>query len=244
MNKLRLISVVLIVLLWGCAIPPAATPPPKAFIATYEFTPPEQALVKEHDIAFVLITPNFAPLFEHSDAKIFTDFRDNMEKDFEELLIARGYTMRGPVETWDEITYQDKKETDMTLEAEIHIDVIPDASAIKSYYSFSYETTLYYLEGQVSVTGYVNLTLKEGFSREKLYIKKINMEPIQVTAKSNLKYYEPFIPATDVGINNALVHVMETAYKKLLQKAWDHLHPEEIKPLKAEVLKLREKRKY
>lgn len=167
-----------------------------------------------------------------------------MGKDFEELLIARGYTLRGPVNNWYDVTYQDKKETDMTMEVEILIDLEPDEGAIKQFYSATYESWLYYLDGQISITGYVNIILKEGFSQEKLYIKKISIEPIQVHAKSYLKYYDSQIPVTDLGIHNALVLVMEKAYVNLLQKAWDHLHPEEIKPLKEEVKKLRDKRKY
>ena len=243
-SSVGLLCICCCLLFYGCMPPPQVTPRPKALIATFEYTPPEQAKVKEHDVAFILIRPDFAPLFAHRSSKLFVNFRDNMGKDFEELLIARGYTLRGPVDRWDDITYQDKKETDMTMEVEIQIDVSPDRDATKRYYSSAYEQWLYYLEGQISVTGYVNLILKEGFSKEKLYIKKISIQPIQVEAKSYLKYYDSRIPVTDVGIHNALVPVMEKAYAKLLQKVWEHLHPKEIKPLKVEVKKLRDMRGY
>jgi hypothetical protein len=235
---------VVIVVLVGCTPPPQATPAPKTIIANFEYTPPEQAKVKEHDIAFMLIRPDYAPTFSHRSAKVFSDFKEHLGKDFEELLLARGYTIRGPVDRWHDIVYMDKKETDLVMEVEIQIDVSPDAGAIKKYYSSQYETYLYYLEGGISVTGYVNLILKEGFSQEKLYIKKISIEPLQADAKSYLKYYTSAIPTTDVGIHNAIVPLLEKAYGNLLQKAWEHLHPLEIAPLKNEVKKLRELRGY
>jgi hypothetical protein len=237
-------SFLVVVLLLGCVPPPQNTPPPKALVANFEYTPPEQAKVKEHDIAFMLIRPDYAPTFTHRSAKVFREFKEHLGKDFEELLLARGYTIRGPVDRWHDIVYQDKKETDLVMEVEIQIAVAPLSGAVKRYYSSVHESWLYYLDGGISVTGYVNLILKEGFSQEKLYIKKISIEPLETTAKSYLKYYDRNIPTTDVGIHNAIVPLLEKAYGNLLLKAWEHLHPEEIAPLKGEVKRLREKRGY
>lgn len=68
---------VLLIVFWvyGCAPLPQSTPPPKALVATFEYTPPEKAQVKEFDIAFVLIRPDYAPSFTHRTSKLFSDFR-------------------------------------------------------------------------------------------------------------------------------------------------------------------------
>jgi len=47
-------------------------------------------------------------------------FIEHMGSDFAEMLTARGFTYEGPIPTYDELVYAQKKNDDMILEVEMN----------------------------------------------------------------------------------------------------------------------------
>ncbi len=55
-----------------------------------------------------------------------------MGVDFEELLIAKGYSIRGPFSSYDEVVFRDKQDSDLLMEVEINFNVEAGQGALKN----------------------------------------------------------------------------------------------------------------
>lgn len=212
----------------------------------FDYTPPTTAAPKSSNISFILLKPGFAPQFQYSQEKLFQDFVRYMAADFNEMVIARGFTLRGePYDTYDEIVYSDKAEADLILHAEVDISITPGTNTWKKSYNALTKSYVYYIDGMVSLGGKITLTASETLTREKLWTKSISLAPREIYAKSQYRYTGTnILISNDVGLYNPISEAMEDYYKKALSTAWTYLEPMELQPLKAQVEALRKKKTY
>lgn len=107
----------------GCVAPTAGPTGPRT-APTFDYTPAANAEPMSANITFAVVGSSFetpVPLFER--------FSSNMARDFAEILTARGYTIRGPFQTYDEMTFPDKENSNLVLSAEV--DFTPDTSGLE-----------------------------------------------------------------------------------------------------------------
>ena len=69
----------------------------------FDYTPPERANPRSANITVALINPVFVDEDPTRLVKPYSTFIENMADDFEEMLIAKGFSLRGPFKTRDEI---------------------------------------------------------------------------------------------------------------------------------------------
>jgi len=207
----------------------------------FDYTPPTEGVVKNNSIKIALINPKFVPSFTDRTKDPYKTFAKNMGVDFVEMLTARGYPYIGPYETTDEMVYNDKKTTDLVLQVEVD----PQFSGNPLKYSTSTDYTTkqtvysYFYDGEITLTGKVNMIMSEPFTGTKIWVKSVPIEPTTFYVKSHFKYNNKNIPETDPAVWNALVENMELVYDKALKTAWNHLDPEEIKVKKAEAAEIK-----
>ena len=213
-------------------------------VVTFDFTPPEVAPAKSSDIAFVLMKPSYAPSFQDGHEQLFQNFIKSMAADFEEMIIARGFTLRGPYDTYDEIVYGDKAATDLILMVEVDIQFSSGQDLIKRHFNALTKSYSYSADGYLGLSGKINLTASETLSQEKLWAKSIPMPPKNVYVKSEHKYTGQHIPIEDTGLYNPVSEALEEYYKKAIKTAWNHLHPVELAALKPQIKQLRDKKTY
>ena len=255
MKATRMGMYVLLTGILTSCFPPSVltTPPPvEEKKINYDFTPPEQATEKV-DIALILLNPNYASGFEQESQVMFTNFIDNMTLDFEEMLIAKGYSIRGPYATYDEIVYSDKSETDLMLGVEIDFSYEWDQGASNSKRMVGYGGVTtgysYQIDGNLNLGGKINLVIKEALTQEKLWVKSIKLQDKKVliqTAKYKVKSQtegEQAI-ANDPQYKNVMYETLDDYYQNALKTAWNHLDPRELTPLKKQVEELRKKKGY
>jgi hypothetical protein len=199
------------------------------------------------------LKPSYAEAFEGEKERLFRKFIDNMEGDFEEMLVAKGYSIRGPYDSYDEIVFSDKTETDLLLETDINFSYEWSAGAlrVKKGYKGTYVSNpnTYFIDGRLAIGGKINLVIKESLTQEKLWIRSISLEekmiPIK-TAEYKGHAYEEVMGAIgeDVGLHNPLYLALNEYYQKSLKTAWNHLDPNELTLLKSQVKELRKKKGY
>ena len=114
--------IVFSLLFLGCAPARVATTP--LLVPDFAFSPPSPVAPGSAGINIAMIEPTYSGNFIYARKSPFKQFRDNMGKDFEQILTARGYILKGPYETYDLMTYSDKNECELGLDIEINVEII------------------------------------------------------------------------------------------------------------------------
>lgn len=236
--------------------PKATAPAPVATIKApnYDFEPPEKAPAKSAQVVFLLVDPAYQEKFAYSGYKIFSDFSKAMSADYNESLTAKGYSVRGPFEYYDQVVYNDKKESDLLLQVEIDFDINSSNinwNGYNQYVSGSGRNTVYRTAytyaGFFILSGKVNLVAAEPLTKEKLWAKSIPLKQKQVYiapvyGSQDRSFNTGF--SRDPGVINPMIEALQDYYKQVFNTSWNHLDPNELAPLKKEVLEIREKKKY
>lgn len=175
-------------LLGSAGAPPRPVEPLK--IGNYDFTPSPIEKPGSAKITFALVNPNFVAGFQFANAQTFKDFVKGMQKDFEEVLIARGYSLRGPFPSRDEMVYSDKEQSDLALTVETDIEINPATPQPWSVDSNAYSLSFQY-KGILVLSGKVSLKIFEPTTGEVLQVKSINLPQKGVEVQSIGQYKSP-----------------------------------------------------
>ena len=127
--KRRAISLVTLALFSACATSQKTVSP--VYQPTYEFAPPTEAEVGEADVTVALVQPEW-PGVDEWWATLAGEFARNMSLDFEEMLTARGITVRGPFRTQDHMVYDDKRSSHLMFTPRLDVTVTPSDVEIES----------------------------------------------------------------------------------------------------------------
>ncbi len=252
MKKLRntILSVsvfsLLSMLLLSCSGAKVATTP--LVVPDFDFSPSSPVATGSAGIKIGLIDPIYSGNFLYSNQPLFKQFRKNMGNDFQEILTARGYILKGPYETYDLMTYSDKNECDLGLDIEIDLNIVQTSGGwnrfpLKSYAygitSGNYST----YDGTLNLSGKITISVIETFTRQKLLIKSVPVpqEAITVTAEAEYAYEATGVPLGDPGVHNPIANSLASFYKTTMQRGWDMLAKEELEHVKNQVPEIREK---
>src|SRR5678815_5739246 len=111
----------------GCSSPKQTTttaqPPIQRIPAKFDYSPPSRAQVASTGITIAIVRPTYVGKNPEYYVPPFNEMATSMGNDFEELLTAKGFTIRGPFGSHDEMVYNDKVNSSFVLE--IGIDVNP-----------------------------------------------------------------------------------------------------------------------
>lgn len=232
-----------IVIFWGFV----ATAPEKAVTkrpVKFDYNAPTEGYVKSNEISFILLNPKFGGKY----AKDYTGqeepdrtFLESMASDFAEMLTARGYRYDGPIGTYDELVYSQKKNADLILEVEMDWSLQGDYLKESSYYDATTKTSkpAYYYDGMMTLGGRLNMYFSEPFTKQRVWVKAINVTPETFAIKTKKKYTSPNFYREDGEAWNIITTYMEKIYTKTLTTAWNHLDPEELKQKKVEATEIK-----
>jgi hypothetical protein len=274
-----MVAVFCFIILTGCA---GTTPQPPRSIITFDYTPPSEADTGGAGVTFAVvgarpINPNqqgVAQLVHQTPVPMFAEFIDNMTKDFIEVLVARGYGVRGPFKSYEDMIHPEKEGSDLVLTAEVDFSL--DGSGVR----YSYQTNVtksdgFELKGPVKVQSHVNLLVYESLTNTKMWTKSIAIEPLTVNLQSHddypmstlvtfaAKYGKmagesvpregdgiPFgIPVTAFLAHENLFYsevgrVLQVQYADILKGIYSYLDPREMDMVKNQSLELRKKKVY
>ena len=220
----------------GCVLPfpkslPKSSKPPRVHI-NFDYTPPSKAPPGSANVTFALVST-----WIETPVPLFRTFASNMTKDFEEILTARGFGVRGPFTTFDDMTYTDKEGSDLTLTANVE---------------FSTDTSQMILSvmnipsGAVTVKCHVNLIASESITKEKLWTKSVAIKPFTVNLQSRTAYTGRVHLATLLKHENIFYsdvgHALNAQYTEIMNKIYGYLDPKEMAVVAQSARDLRKKK--
>lgn len=192
-----------VLLFFGCAAKtpqPLLYPEPLPPLAyKFDYTPIKEASSISGTIA--IVSPTFAkspesPAVIAGDIdKISGTYLDNLKSDFEETLISKGFSLLGPFSDLEAMTFGEKDKAILALVPSVTLSYRFENSPNESVFSssdvgaekriaFGYDAQEHYfhrieeiveLDGQIIADGHIDLTLYEPLTKEKLWVKQIQV---------------------------------------------------------------------
>lgn len=199
-------------------------------------------------MSLALVQPYYASAFNGS-AELFKAFQQAMAKDVEEIIIAKGFTLRGPYLSHDEMIFDDKRRTDVLIQIEIAPQFTATEGGWKTITSImgSAYTTYRYI-AKTSLVGKINLSGVEPLTNEKIWSKSVLIPAVEGIELQSSYRYTTTVPWNelwnDPGIYNALGTALQAQYAGIMEKVAAHFNVEEFASLKSQIKELKAKKGY
>lgn len=232
----------------GCATANLSPSKEEAFeyVANFSYTPPTQAAPGSAGVTFtvgnlsceyhpktdIVVWPKSAQL-----ANLF----DAMRQDLTKLLTAKGFSVRGPFDSYDLVPFPDKKAIDLWMVPTLEISVT--GKNMKDDYA-NFMLISRASTGNVEVTGKLTLELKEIVSRELMWSKVIPLEKFGFPYRIQYALGKPGGLIFHNKIMNEVAKEIEKQYPDLMATVYKLIDPEEMRMLKKQCQKLKSKKGY
>ncbi len=202
----------------GCAV--HVEPEPPRAIITFDYSPPEM-MPGSANLTFAVVGTEIVGGEYGTPIPLFKTFTSNMTKDFSEILTARGFSVKGPFQDYDIMTYTDKEGTDLILTAEVEFR--SDTTQIRP-------SGFGNLNGAIIVSCHVNLVAYESLTRNRLWTKSVAITPITVELISRKLYPNGATLATllvnENKFHNDVGRALESQYTEIMNRIYGYIEPE------------------
>jgi hypothetical protein len=189
--------------IWLVGVPGCVTPyeapslPQSEWGERYSFSYETKGQAKSAaSVAVTIAVVN--PAYKVEDSILATDtyrkigkgLSASMGTDLDKVLIFKGVTTTGPFPSLDEITYSQKKDAALTLAPQVFItmEIKNDGPPRQIGNQMAYQQRGGYGAPSrtdqnfvMSITGWISFIMQEPLSGEKMWIKKLELEPVTVT---------------------------------------------------------------
>lgn len=233
------------ILLAGCFSGRMPPPPPPL---TLHWDPPS-AVTAAGDVTVAIVDAQMGrdQLGTYGDAAYFSSFAHSLDTDTQRLLIAKGLRVTGPFDDFDSMTFPEKKAADLAFVPRIHVE-ITESYAVDADQPAALGGRSVRRQGTILARGFVELTLVEPLSEQKMWVKKVELTPasdeIQIDllmdANGTLNRFHDNRDNRDT----ALIVLLNQSYPPILDALWRYLDPEEIAYLAREAKDARERKSY
>lgn len=231
----------------GCFAPKQVSQPKQTF--NFAYTPKESNKPGSAKMVIAFVKPYYATSFTSANGELFSRFRDALGNDIEQLLIAKGFSMKGPYASYDEMIFEDKK----TVEMAIYIEIAPSFTAQEGGWKMNvsllgpkYNTYSY--SGTASLIGKINISGVEPLTNQKIWAKSVSIPNVEnIPIETSVKYNHQltsFELINDPGVYNALGKALTAQYAGIMDKISDHFNVEELNSLKQQIKELKSKKGY
>ncbi len=237
----------------------------------FNFETPPPAPPKSVDVAIIVVETEFwkTDVFREESYRALGDgLARSMGVDLQKIVIAKGITVLGPYETYDEVVYGDKKTASLMLapklEMQIAVNYFGPATKISGVNQAGQYEHRMSRDFEMKVEGYLTLVMMEPLSREKMWIKKFELTPVTLRGVEHWEAAPEYTPTYGffgevtgrklTGWNQGamiyddkpevLADVVQSFYQMVLGKCWTFIDPQEILDLKATAQEIRDKAEY
>lgn len=211
------------------------------YVANFNYTPASQAAPGSVGVTFAVGNVNYqsgskTPWFS---APQFANLDKAIKEDLSKLLTAKGFTVRGPFDSYDLIPYSDKKAVDLYLTPTVEMSIVhkDTKAAPGGIASWTYT-------GNIEISGKINLALREIVTVELMWSKSIPFTKVE------FPYSIPNQRTFDYNafpynlIMNDVAKGIEKQYPDLMAAFWKLIDPEEMQIIKKQAQELKSKKGY
>jgi hypothetical protein len=180
----------------------------------------------------------------------------SMGTDLDKILIAKGITTTGPYASLDEITYSQKKGADLTLAPRVFIAADIKQGDWQHVYGADRQESHFVM----NVTGWITFIMQEPMTGEKMWIKKLEIDPIRsegIIAQEAIAQYSngggcdgPQFTGYSAGKilydgrADAMANALKEIYPMVMERFYKYLETEEMLELKAKGQEIRSTKVY
>jgi len=226
------------ILFWASATPKNLTT--QLIIPDYDFSPPSSVEPGSAGIKMALFEASYPGNFSYSSKSPFKQFRSSMGKDLEEILTSRGYTIKGPYDGYDLMTYSDKEECELGLFADIDMNIDKTSGGWRNV-----TAAMQKYEGTLTISGKITIYISETYTKQKLIVKSLPIPQTDIAVKSvsNYNMYSmtnrDLVPLDDPGVHNPIANALKEFYQSTMKRTWDLLPKEDLLRVKNQVPQIR-----
>jgi hypothetical protein len=245
MKKETILFVLVTLLFTSCFAPKQAAPAKQTY--TFDYTTKTTVPLGSAGFVVGLIKPMYPVTFQASSSELFQSLRRGIGSDIEEVIIAKGFSLKGPYDALDEMIFEDKKRTDMLIQ----IEIAPSFTAVQGEWKSHYNPLLggnytYSYTGKASLVGRITLNGIEPLTNEKLWVKSVsipNIENIDIaTTNRYVRRLTDLEILEDPGVYNAIGKALQQQYQGILDKIVVQMSVEEFNSLKPQIKELKSKK--
>jgi len=248
------------------ALPPPPTLPVSAWGGNYLFkvsgSEPQAAPAASVPVTIAVVNPLYkeeeSALATPSYGKVGRGFSGSLGSDLEKILIAKGITTTGPFASLDDMTYSDKKSAALTLAPRVFIAADLKYESLQPYEGPGNATPPVrrgmfggvvaspgsgYTQRRftLSVTGWISFVMQEPLSGEKMWIKKLDLDAVQM---AGTEVRDPNGELKYDGKADAMASALKELYPIIIAQFGRYLDPEEMQNLKAKGEEIRKAKVY
>jgi hypothetical protein len=252
MNALKTFLVLSVVVLNACVAPRTATTETPKIQPRFDYAPKGTGTPGSAGLTIALINPSFAE--DLNNINPFDGMRKNMANDFEELLTAKGFKIRGPFEQFGELLYDDKQNSDFIFEVEVDLNfrdidrkrqTITETNwgKILNPYTNESSDTYYMYSGQGTIACNLVLTAKSTNYDEKLWKKNISLPAIPFEYEGKAKWISSNATLLDEiqkdnSVFNGISKLLESQYTAIFDLVDRQIDVDEMKTVAAAAKKV------
>ncbi len=186
--RIALVSLTIVAggMLAGCKPQVTAAPAPAPSVLNFSYSPPNTARAGSAGVTLALVQPRWS---QPGASGNILEFSTAMKNDFMALLNARGFTTRGPFDSYQAMVYPDKTGSDLVLAPELAMKM--EFTDLREETSGGFLGALQdavTLDGTATLRGRINLVLSESMTNERMWSKSIAVDPIIVQWTGTKRY--------------------------------------------------------
>lgn len=247
----KVLFLTLCLTLAGCAVTSSelTTETTQPYMAKFEYAPAPQAAPGSSGVTFAITDTNYNANKEVMwiTSAQFGSFDEALRRDLAALLVARGFSVRGPYQSYDLIPYSDKKAIDLILVPTVSLLTTVKDQKERPENMWS-APPVFIQTGNAEVTGKVTLELKEIATRELMWTKTIPLKKFDFSYSVRVNYKESQEragkPLKVEPVFDGIAKEIEKQYPEFLTTISTLIDPEEMKIIKKQAQELKTKKGY
>jgi len=213
-------------------------------------------------ITIAVVNPFYREEDSSLASKVFTKvgrgFSASMGADLDKILIAKGVTTTGPFLSLDEVTFSQKKDAALMLAPRLFVTTeikYTEARPNRRNVGTTMERNF-----SMSVTGWISFNMQEPLSGEKMWIKRLELDPVVVNGVeiseaipqyrsdgcggSVLTGYRTTDKVLYTGQADAMAEALKQMYPVILSQFEKYLDTDEMIQLRDKAKEIREHKVY
>jgi hypothetical protein len=166
------------------------------------------------------------------------EFASAFNKNFYDMMIDKGINTLGPFKNLDEMTFPEKKNSDLVVSPEINfVFSTKQLSAQAKMNSAAYTYN-------ISIGGTLDISILEPLSKERMWLKKLDLKDLQKTITFELKGSQNSDENLMIYINNTYIELLTNFFNSSYPTISKYFNAEELFVLKKQSQELRGKKSY
>jgi hypothetical protein len=220
---------------------------------SFDYSPKETNKSGSANMLLAFVNPYYATDFTSGSGELFRNFQKAMQGDIQEIIVSKGFSLKGPYQEFGEMVFDDKKRTDMV----IVIEIAPAFTAQEGGWNAKYHMNLlspgasyntYTYSGTASLVGKINLTGIEPLANEKIWTKSVSIPGVENIPIKTTNEYDHQLNSVelinDPGVYNALGKALMVQYAGIMDKITAHFSVDEFNSLRPQIKELKSKKGY